>query len=373
LTLTENKSASTGPIALPQSMKAVVNYGPRDYRLEEVAVPEVGPDDILIKVESCGVCASDIKCYEGASMFWGGNGSPAYVKGPVIPGHEFIGHVAKLGERAARTRNLQVGERVIAEQIVPCWQCRYCQRGQYWMCQVHDIFGFQNNVNGGWAQFMKFPAASLIHKVPNDIPERLAVLIEPLSCSIHAVERGKIEFGDVVVLAGAGPLGLGMIGAAKRKTPSKLIVLDMNDKRLALAKLFGADIVMNPAKEDVIGKVLELTDGYGCDVYIESTGHPASVGQGLAMIRKLGRFVEFSVFNQPASVDWSIIGDRKELDIYGAHLGPYAYPKAIEFLDKELISMQGVVTHVLPLEEFQQALDMVHEGQESIKVVLKPD
>jgi erythritol/L-threitol dehydrogenase len=116
-----------------------------------------------------------------------------------------------------------------------------------------------------------------------------------------------------------------------------------------------------------------LTDGYGCDVYIESTGHPASVGQGLAMIRKLGRFVEFSVFNQAASVDWSIIGDRKELDIYGAHLGPYTYPIAIEFLDKGLINMEGVVTHVLPLEQFESALEMVHAGQDSIKVVLKPE
>jgi threonine dehydrogenase-like Zn-dependent dehydrogenase len=241
------------------------------------------------------------------------------------------------------------------------------------MCQVHDIFGFQKNVNGAWAQYMKFPVEALIHKIPVDIPERLAVLVEPLSCSIHAVERGKIEFGDVVVLAGAGPLGLGMVGPAKRKTPSKLIVLDLNDKRLELAKRMGADIVLNPGKEDVVAKVLELTDGYGCDVYIESTGHPASVGQGLAMIRKLGRFVEFSVFNQAASVDWSIIGDRKELDIYGAHLGPYTYPIAIEFLDKGLINMEGVVTHILPLEQFESAIEMVHAGKESIKVVLKPE
>jgi erythritol/L-threitol dehydrogenase len=358
---------------IPQTMKAVVNYAPHDYRLEEVAVPEVGPDEILIKVESCGVCASDVKCYEGAESLWGGGGNPLFVKAPVIPGHEFIGHVAKMGERAAANRNLILGDRVIAEQIVPCWKCRYCKRGQYWMCQVHDIFGFQKNVNGAWAQYMKFPVEALIHKIPVDIPERLAVLVEPLSCSIHAVERGKIEFGDVVVLAGAGPLGLGMVGPAKRKTPSKLIVLDLNDKRLELAKRMGADIVLNPAKEDVVAKVLELTDGYGCDVYIESTGHPASVGQGLAMIRKLGRFVEFSVFNQAASVDWSIIGDRKELDIYGAHLGPYTYPIAIEFLDKGLINMEGVVTHVLPLEQFESALEMVHAGQDSIKVVLKPE
>ncbi len=371
-------STATGDVNLtvqtiPNSMKAVVNYGPRDYRLEEVAVPEIGPDEILIKVESCGVCASDVKCYEGAESLWGGGGNPKFVNAPVIPGHEFIGHVARMGERATTNRNLVLGDRVIAEQIVPCWKCRYCKKGQYWMCQVHNIFGFQKNVNGAWAEYMKFPVEALIHKIPVSIPERLAVLVEPLSCSIHAVERGKIEFGDIVVLAGAGPLGLGMIGPAKRKTPSKLIVLDLNEKRLELAKRMGADVVLNPGREDVVAKVLEMTEGYGCDVYIESTGHPSSVGQGLAMIRKLGRFVEFSVFNQAASVDWSIIGDRKELDIYGAHLGPYTYPIAIEFLEKGLVNMEGVVTHVLPLEEYESAIEMVHTGKDSIKVVLKPD
>ena len=115
-----------------------------------------------------------------------------------------------------------------------------------------------------------------------------------------------------------------------------------------------------------------MTGGYGCDVYIETAGHPSSIGQGLAMVRKLGRFVEFSAFGEPATIDWSLIGEKKELDVYGSHLGPYTYPVAIDFLNRGLIKMDGVVTHTLPLEQWEDALHLVADGKASIKVVLKP-
>jgi threonine dehydrogenase-like Zn-dependent dehydrogenase len=366
----QQQDRSGGDVA--EMMKAVVAYAPHDYRLEERGVPAAGPDDVLVQVEACCVCASDVKTFKGAETLWGGGRNPAWIQPPVVPGHEFLGHVAALGERAAHTRGLHVGDRVIAEQIVPCWECRYCRRGQYWMCQVHNIFGFQHVVHGAWAEYMRFPREALVHRVPDELPMELAVLIEPLSCSIHAVERGRIEFGDVVVIAGAGPLGLGMVGAARLKHPGSLIVLDLDDSRLEIARRIGADVGLNPGKEDVLARVLQMTGGYGCDVYIETAGHPSSVQQGLAMIRKLGRFVEFSVFNEPATVDWSIIGDRKELDVYGAHLGPYTYPRAIEFLHKGLIDMRGVVTDVMPLEEFDAAIHKMASGRQSIKVVLEP-
>jgi threonine dehydrogenase-like Zn-dependent dehydrogenase len=176
----------------------------------------------------------------------------------------------------------------------------------------------------------------------------------------------------VVVISGAGPLGLGMVGAARLKSPGTLVVLDMVDARLELARRIGADVALNPREEDVVARVKEMTGGYGCDVYIEAASHPSSVVQGLSMIRKLGRFVEFSVFGEPTTVDWSIIGDRKELDIYGAHLGPYCYPLAIDFLHERRIDLTGVVTHRLPLEEFERGIELVASGRDSIKVILEP-
>ncbi|SPJ32024.1 Erythritol/L-threitol dehydrogenase [Kushneria phyllosphaerae] len=355
---------------IPKTMHAVVAYGPGDYRYEEVPVPELDNDrEILVKVEGCGICAGDIKSFDGAPSFWGDEHQPAYIKAPMIPGHEFIGRVVKVGDAV---KDYKPGDRVISEQIVPCWDCRFCGRGQYWMCEKHDLYGFQSNVNGGMAEYMKFTKEAINYHVPEELPLEKAILIEPYACSLHAVQRARIELGDVVVLSGAGTLGLGMVGAAKKAGAEKLIVLDLFDERLELAKKFGADMVLNPKNDDVVSIIKEMTGGYGCDVYIEATGHPKSVEQGLSMIRKLGRFVEFSVFKDPVSVDWSIISDRKELDVLGSHLGPYCYPLVIEGIKNGDYPTDGVVTHKLPLEKFEEGFELMTSGAKSLKIVLIP-
>lgn len=363
-------SVSLGEI--PPMMDAVVAHAPGDYRFEQVETPRAGPDEIIIKVEGCGICAGDIKSWDGAPSFWGDKDQPAYIKAPMIPGHEFIGIAVELGENVAAAGEFELGQRLVSEQIVPCGHCRFCKRGEYWMCEKHDVYGFQYNVNGGMATYMRFPKESRTHKVPNDVPLEKAILTEPYACSVHAVDRGKVQFDDVVVLAGAGTLGLGMVGALRLKNPKKLIVLDGREDRLALAKTFGADMVINPFKEDAEKIVKGLTDGYGCDVYIEATGHPDSVLQGLKMIRKLGRFVEFSVFSHDATVDWSIISDRKELDVLGAHLSPYVYPWTIAAIADGRLPTEGVVTHILPLKDYDKGFKMMKAGDKSLKIVLKP-
>ena len=197
----------------------------------------------------------------------------------MIPGHEFVGVVVEVGENAAKKDHVKVGDRLISEQIVPCWDCRFCKRGEYWMCEKHDVYGFQNNVNGAFAEYMKYPKESVNHQVPKDLPLEKAILVEPFACSAYCVERAAIHWDDVVVLAGAGTLGLGMIGCAKLKSPRKLVVMDTKPERLELAKKFGADLVLNPLNDDVVKIVKEMTGGYGCDVYIEATGHPNAVVQ----------------------------------------------------------------------------------------------
>jgi len=357
---------------LPKTMAAVICHGPEDYRLEERPVPRPGPGEVVIRVGSVGICASDLKCYLGAPLFWGDDHREGYCQPPVIPGHEFVGDVVALGEGAAEKYGLAIGDRAISEQIVPCWNCRYCRNGQYWMCQVHDIYGFRQRTFGAMADYMLFPAGALNYKVPGTIPVEHAAFIEPLACSIHAVERGQIKFQDVVVIAGAGPLGLGMVAAARMKNPRLLISVDLSDNRLETAKACGADIGINPRKTDAVNEVLKLTDGYGCDVFIEATGHPAAVESGLRMVCKLGTFVEFSVMREPVTVDWTIIGDTKELNIHGSHLGPYCYPVAIKMIEDGRLPMDRIVTHKLPLAEFQRGIDLVARGTESIKVVLTP-
>ena len=355
---------------LPEKMKALVAYAPGDYRLEEVDTPRAGEGEIILKVEACGICAGDVKAYKGAVSFWGGEGNPPYIKAPMIPGHEFVGKVVEIGPGVS---GWNIGDRICPEQIVPCGECMFCKTGRYWMCEKHDLFGFQYNVNEGMAEYVRLTKEAINHLIPEKMPLEKASLVEPYSCSWHCVDKAKIGNVDVVVQSGVGTLGLGMIGAIKQKNPKLLIALDMNDARLEKAKEFGADIVMNPGKEDVVSRIKEMTGGYGCDIYIEAAGHPSSVKQGLEMIRKMGRFVEFSVFKDMVTVDWSIISDRKELEVLGVHLSPYCYETVIDWINSEKMKTDGVVSHKLPLEKWKEGFQIAEESKEgTFKVILMP-
>ena len=205
------------------------------------------------------------------------------------------------------------------------------------------------------------------------MPAHHAAFIEPLACSIHAVQRGNIEFQDTVVIAGAGPLGLGMIAAARMKQPAQLIAVDLNDARLEMARRCGADIGLNPTRVDVVDEVRKLTDGYGCDVYIEATGHPQAVVDGLhddPQARHLRR----------------VLGDaragHRRLDHHRRHQGartstaptsrPHTYPVAIRMLEQGLLPIDEIVTQRMPLADFQKGIDLVASGATSIKVTLEP-
>ena len=355
---------------IPDKMKALVAYSATDYRYEEnFPVPECGADDILIKTEGCGICAGDLKCQHGAAMFWGDETQASWVEPPFIPGHEFFGVIAYVGKNV---KGYEIGERIAVDQIAPCGECRFCKDGHYWMCQPHKIFGFFKDFCGGMAEYVRIPTKhSVIHKVPASMPFEDALLIEPYGCSKHCVDRAQIGSEDIVVLSGAGTLGLGMTTYARMRNPKKLIVLDMMDERLEKAKEFGADMAWNPSKVDVVEEIMKLTDGYGCDIYIEATGHPSSVVQGMQMIRKLGRFVEFSVFSAPTTLDWSIIGDRKELDVLGAHLSPYCYPFVIDNIANGNLKTEGVVSKLFELKDCETAFEYATGKHGDFKVAFK--
>ncbi len=355
-----------------EMMQAVVCHAPYDYRVEQVARPEPGPGEVLVRVGAAGICASDIKCYTGGSLFWGKDGSGGYCEAPVVPGHEFAGTVAALGEGAGELHGVAIGDHVVAEQIIPCGRCRFCKGGQYWMCQVHDIFGFKRHrAEGGMAEYMIYPLRSLIHRIDPRVSKQEAVYIEPLACAIHAVDRGDIRPGDTVVIAGVGNIGLCMLQAAKKFNPGQLIALDTKNYRLDLAKRLGADIGINPLEEDAPARVLALTEGYGCDVYIEVSGNAKAPQQGLDMIRRLGTLVAFSVLNEPATIDWNMVGDQRELNIHGSHLGPYCYPRAIEAIADGSIDVKSLITAEFPLSEFAAAMEAAHGG-DNLKTLLIP-
>jgi erythritol/L-threitol dehydrogenase len=354
-------------------VQAVVCRGPENYELAETERPTPGPGEALVRVQAVGICASDLKCYHGAVKFWGDGDRPAWAETNVIPGHEFVGEIVELDDAARARWGVEIGDRVVSEQIVPCWECRYCRRGQYWMCAVHNIYGFKRATPGAMASYMIYPAAALVHKISKEVPAAHAAFAEPLSCALHAVERGGVTFDDTVVVAGCGPIGLGMVAGARAKSPAHVVALDLAPQKLELAKECGADVVINIGNEDAVAIVNDLTDGYGADVYLEGTGHPSAVLQGLSMLRKLGKYVEYGVFGSDVTVDWSIISDDKELDVLGAHLGPHCWPAAIRMIESGVLPMDKICTHQLPLAEFRRGLDLVSSGRESIKVSLIPD
>lgn len=351
------------------TMKALVASKRNEYGLQNVPIPTPGDGEILLRVEACGICAGDIKASHGTARFWGGDGMPGFCEPPFIPGHEFFGIVVEMGPGVPG--DFKPGDRIISEQIVPCGECWYCKRGMYWLCDPHNVYGFKYHHNGGMAEYVILPKGSLNYRIPNSFTIEQAALIEPFACSQHCVNQAAIQPEDTVVLAGAGTLGLGMIQAMRRVPRKKLIVLDMIDERLELAKAFGADYTFNPGNCDALKEVLALTERVGCDVYIEATGHPAAVQQGLDMIRKGGTFVEFSVMNGPSTIDWSIIGDAKELVIRGSQLSPHCYPSVIEGMARGDFESTNVISHSFPLTEWEEAF-RVAQTKEALKVILKP-
>ena len=318
---------------MTDTMQAVVNHGPRDYRLEELPRPTAGPGEALVQVEAVGICASDLKCYHGATKFWGDEHRPAYVETPVIPGHEFVGRVVELDEAAAdalerrrrRPGHLGADRAVLAVPLLPPRPVLDVRAARHLRVQA-AYAGGDGGVHG-------LPGRRAGAQDQRPLPAAHAAFIEPLSCALHAVERGSIGFEDVVVVAGCGPIGLGMVAGAAAKSPAQVIALDLADHKLALAEKCGATLTLNIGTDDVVTAVRDLTGGYGADVYLEGSGHPSAVGQGLQLLRKLGTFVEYSVFGSDVTVDWSIISDDKELDVLGAHLGPHCWPAAGRMLE----------------------------------------
>ena len=358
---------------MAKEMRAVVAYGPKDFRLITKPIPKPGHGMLLMKVTACGICGSDLHAYRGAPYYWGDGNKPGWMKAPVTPGHEFAGTVAEIDAEASRKWGVKTGDPIVVEQLLPCWECEYCKEGDYHLCAVHNMYGFQKGpTEGAWAEYCLIHPNSLVYRIPDGLDVVEAATVEPLACAVNAFQTGAVRLGDVVVVAGMGTIGGFIVQLARLVNPKLLVVVDIMEKRLELAKKFGADVVVNAAKEDAVKKVLDLTGGYGCNVYYEVTGHPDGVVQGLEMIRKKGRFVEFSVFGAPTTTDWSVIGDKKAISILGAHISPHTYPIALELLRSGKVKTAGMITGKFPLSDFDQALAKAADTATSIKTLLLP-
>ena len=346
-------------------MKAVRCFGfGRQHRLvEDMPVPVPGPGEVLVRVDASGICAAD-------RAMWDATG-PWQLNFPFTPGHEFTGTVVELGEGAGARHGVKVGDRAVAELNVTLGNDFFRQRGLYHLADTMEVIGATRD--GGWAEFMIYPADAVVHKIPDSLSDKAACYVEPLANAIHGVQRANIQFEDVVVVSGAGPIGMGMVQAARLKTPRKLILVNPGAEKRALALKLGADLAFHPDDPELRTAIADLTNGRGADAFLEASGQTQAFQTGLELVRKRGTLVVFGVYKKKAEVDLNIFGEFKELNILGGHLAPFTYAVALDLMARGLIDGDACVTHVYPLEGFAEALERRQEpGEVQIKVVLDP-
>lgn len=350
-------------------MKAVVTYAPGDNRFQDYPVPRLEEGEILLRVKGCGICAGDLKAHHGGVRVWGTCEEDRYMEPPCIPGHEFFGEIV---EMKGQVKDYRVGDLLCAEQIIPCGECQFCKNGTYWMCRRSAVFGFKHYANGGFAEYVKLPKTCITHRIPKTFTKEQSVLIEPIACGMHALEQAGIRHDDVVVIAGLGAIGLSMCNIASLSMPRMVIGLEVREARAAMAGTFGADLVINPAREHAAEAIRELTGGLGCDVYVEASGNTGSAVQGLEALRNHGRYVQMGVLSGPVTADWNTIGDGKELTIIGSHLSARTYPAVMRGIQKGLIRTEGLISHCFKLHEWEKAYETAEKDPNAVKVMLEP-
>jgi 2-desacetyl-2-hydroxyethyl bacteriochlorophyllide A dehydrogenase len=326
-------------------VRAVVARGPHDFRLEQVDEPAANAG-ALVRVEAAGVCAADRYIYAGTS--------PWDISFPFIPGHEWVGVIEEIAPEAAGRWNLDVGDRVTAEVMVPCGLCRLCRAGRTNLCRQGCHIG--SDLPGGWAEFLSLPLGARVWTVPDDILPHRAVFAEPLSCALHAVARAELQDGETIAIAGMGPIGAAAVGATKILHRVRVIALGTSSDRCRLAIEMGADEVIDIRAEEVHERLDGLTNGRGVDAYVELSGSNGSVETALDCVSAGGRVVLYGVYNGPATVDWNQVAEFKELKIIGGHLSPGAWGTALELIRTDAVNVDRLVTHRLPLARFEEAL-----------------
>jgi L-iditol 2-dehydrogenase len=343
-----------------ESMRGVLVRDFGDFRLENLPVPEIGENDILMKVVYSGICGGDKAIYK--------NKAPWKLSFPFIPGHEFAGEIADLGREVRKEGKYRVGDKITAELIIPCGKCFYCKNGKYNLCNDPRFLG--SSLNGGWAEYMRIPGAAHIYKLPETVSIRDAATVEPLSCSLWAVERASLHFADTIVVCGLGPIGMGAVMAASLKSPRAIIAIDLDERLLPLAKEAGAGYAFNAKDSKLKSKIDEITEGVGPSVFIEASGSSDALEIGLDLLRKGGRMVVYGVYGKGANINWSIISEYKELTIVGGHLSPGMFPICLDLIEKGKLKANKLVTQILSLDEFRLGLELKERSKEAVVKVL---
>jgi threonine dehydrogenase-like Zn-dependent dehydrogenase len=345
---------------LPRTSRAVVQTGPRRLELRELPLPAVGDEDALLRVEACGICGSDAEQYAGVLP----------VRFPLVPGHEPLGVIAAIGDRAARRWGVDVGDRVAVEALIPCGHCRACLDGRYSICRGRGgMFGHgyvplaqPPGLWGAYADYMYLDAFSIVHRVRADVPAAVGVMFNPLGAGFRwAVELPRTGPGDTVLVLGPGQRGLASVIAARAAGADTIIVtgLARDARKLALARELGADHVIDVEQEDARARVKELTGGRGADVVVEVTANsPEPVAEALHHVAPGGRIVLAGVKGLRPVPDFvSDLAVLKEVTLIGAFgVTRAAYEAAIRLIESGRVPLAKLHTHDFRLDQAELAI-----------------
>ncbi len=369
-------------MAKARSSRAVVQTAPGHFELHEFARPEVTPDDAILRMELCGICGSDIEQYDGRFDDIG------WTKGPTIPGHEPLGVIDEIGERAARRWGVQAGDRIAVEPLIPCMECEACRTGNRTRCSGWGrMFSYglidtavEPVLLGGYSEYMYLHPNSVVHKVSSALPTSVAVLFNPLAAGIRwTVAETDLALGDTVVVLGAGQRGLSCVIAARAAGAGKIIVTDLARaaKKLEFALELGADAAIVADEEDVVERVLKLTNGRGADVVVDVTPVATQpVHDAIRIVRAGGTVVLVGVKGGPkTTLDTDEIL-RKSITLKGIlTVDSPAYVKAIRLLERGGLPFERMHTASYSLERAEEAIHHLAgrlDGPPAINVAIRP-
>ena len=333
-------------------MKACVLHGIADLRVEEVATPVPSKGEVLVKIKASGVCGSDIP--------------RVFTKGtyhfPTIPGHEFAGQIEGVGEGVDQSL---IGKKAAIFPLVPCMKCDACQIGEYAQCSDYNYFG--SRCDGGFAEYICVPLWNLV-MVPESISYEEAAMTEPGAVAIHALRQAQIEIGDNVAIFGAGPIGLMLAQWAEAWGADKVMLVDIDEGKIAFAKEQGFKYVFNSLQGDAVEWIQQMTGDKGADVAIEGAGVSATLEQCLKCTRPFGKVVAMGnpmgEMKLSQKAYWELL--RKQLTITGTWNSSYvSLPKndwvlALRAMETGKINVKPFITHCIALDEANSALEMMN-------------
>jgi len=342
-----------------KTMRAVMFLEPKRLEIREVPIPDMNDDEILVKIRAATTCGTDLKTY---------NRGYHLLKPPCIFGHEFSGDVAAVGRNVSR---FKPGMRVVAHNSAPCQVCFYCKNDQQNLCE-NPVFNF-----GSYAEYITVPAPIVrlnTYEIPDHISYPQMAIMEPFSTVVHGQRVIHIRPGEHVAIIGTGPIGLLHLQMALKSGASRVVAVDLSEKRLSFAKQIGATVTVNPENQDPVEAIKDLTSGRGVDVAIECTGKQIGWLTAARVVRKGGRVLWFGGMQKDVSIELdAYFIHYGELSLHGVfHATPLDVLRSYELITSGVIDTRVLLSGELPLEKVEEGLKMMEKG-EAVKMVIRPD